>query len=48
VEIEETGAKLSAEERDWLNLHHHFVEKGGEEVKEEMQKNQVLLAQKKL
>lgn len=33
VEIEEVGAKLTAEEADWLQLHHHFADKGNEEVK---------------
>ena len=49
VEIEETGAKLTIEEAEWLKLNHHFVEKGsGEEVKAEVQQNQVKMAQKKL
>jgi hypothetical protein len=48
VEIEELGAKLAPEEAEWLQLHHHFVEKGSQEVKEEMQKNQVKIAQKKM
>ena len=48
VEIEETGAKLTPEEKDWLDLHSHFLEKGSEDVKEEIQKNQMKLVQKKI
>jgi hypothetical protein len=29
-------------------LHHHFAEKGGEEVKAEIQKSQMKIAQKKI
>jgi hypothetical protein len=39
---------LTEEEADWLQLHHHFAEKGNEEVKSEIQKNQVKIAQKKM
>jgi hypothetical protein len=48
VEIEETGAKLTPEESEWLNLHHHFAEQAGEEVKAEIQKSQMKIAQKKM
>lgn len=48
IEIEETGAKLAPDEREWLTLHHHFLEKGGQEVNEEIQKNQIKIVQKKI
>ena len=47
VEIEQTGAKLTAEEKDWLNLH-HFSEKNSTQVKQEIQKNQMKIVQKKI
>lgn len=48
VEIEETGAKLTPQEAEWLSLHHHFADSAGEEVKAEIQKTQMKIAQKKI
>lgn len=48
VEIEETGAKLTPQETEWLSLHHHFADNTGEEVKADIQKSQMKIAQKKL
>lgn len=47
VEIEDTGAKLTPEEKQWLNLH-HFSDKNNHDIKEEIQKNQMKIVQKKM